>query len=200
MPLLIAAGGAAFLAAACIYRGAGGAAASLKGVNMFVLFLWVTLPLTGGGGVPSPGGVRLALLLTLKVNIIAVVFFYMVAALGPGVLGASMGSFGVPSSLAALFLLTFRQIMILRERFVSSLQAASLRAPDRKLWSSPRTFAAILGSALIHGADRAERTRLAMLCRGGIAGFAAVRELRWRLKDSALLFFFLALAGLIFGI
>ena len=196
-PLLLAGAGAALLAALGMRNGAGGTIASLKSVNLFALFFWITLPLTGGGGVPSPEGTRLALLLTMKINILTVVFLRMVVALDPGALGASLRKLGVPAALTSLFLLTFRQIMILEERFASSLRAASLRAPERKGGRGFGVYAAILGSALIHGADRAERSRRAMLCRGGIAGFASARALRWSFKDSLLLCGSLSFAGLI---
>jgi len=185
---LAAAGAVALLAAG----GFGGIASGLRSVNTFVLFLWFTLPFTGGGtksyGFLSNDGIVLALLCTLRINITAIYAIRLVTSMSLASLSGALEGIGCPARLRTLLLLAFRSVMTLAGSMRRMFLALGLRAPGLRGRESWRAYACVVGSSLVHSADRAERIRLAMLSRGGDGGFRGIRPCVWRATDSALLF------------
>jgi energy-coupling factor transporter transmembrane protein EcfT len=96
-----------------------------------------------------------------------------------------------------LLLLTLRYTLLLMDRVSAMTRAIRLRAPALRGKRLCLAFACMLGTTLIHSSDRAERSALAMRCRGGIAGFSQYRTEHWRLCDTLLCAFFAANTALL---
>lgn len=164
---------------------------SLWHVNIFTLFLWITLPFTGGGktvgGIFSTSGLRLALLLTIRINVIALTCIRLVATMDIGTLAASLKGLGMPKKLVTLLLLTYRYSVLLRDRFVRVFRGIALRGSEMTFRMYLFSFAYFVGSALVYSADRAERSNRAILCRGGVENVSLFRKFQWKRRDWALL-------------
>jgi cobalt/nickel transport system permease protein len=180
---------------------AGGMAGTLLHVNAVTLFVWVVLPLTTPGervfGLFSEPGLRLALLVTCKLNLISVTLIRMVAELGMGRIDNVLGDFRIPEKMRVLLLLTLRYTLLLMERVAAMTRAIRLRAPSLRGKRLCSAFGCMLGTTLIHSSDRAERSMLAMRCRGGMAGFSQCCPMTWRARDTLLCAFFAANAALV---
>ncbi len=167
---------------------------TLVHVNAITVFVWILLPLTYPGeriwGVFSIEGLVLALKVTWKLNLISVVLIQMVVKLGMGRIDNVLGDFHIPEKMRVLLLLTLRYSLLLAERVATMTRSIFLRAPDLRGARMCRTFACMLGTTLIHSADRAERSLFAMRCRGGMAGFSQCCPARWRAHDTFLCAFF----------
>ncbi len=180
---------------------------ALRPVNKMGLMVCLLLPLTAGGErigrIFSVEGIRLALMIFCKLNLISVVIFPMVIFLGTVSLTNVMTSFRLPEKLRTLILLTLRCILLLTERIETMTRAVMLRAPEIKGLSACRAIAYMTGTTLLHSSDRAERTVLALQCRGGIGGFSQVNEslFNWRVVDTlaCLLFALNAILVIIFS-
>jgi cobalt/nickel transport system permease protein len=179
----------------------GGMAGTLRHVNAVTVFAWIVLPFTTPGervgGLFSEPGIRLAALLTCKLNLISVVLIRMVAELGMGRIDNVLGDFHIPEKMRALLLLTLRYTLLLMERVAATARAIRLRAPELRGKRLCSAFGCMLGTTLIHSSDRAERSMLAMRCRGGMAGFSQCCPLAWRARDTALCALFAANAALV---
>ncbi len=147
----------------------------LAAVNVFVLLLWLIVPLTAGApfyahwgvfGI-SREGVRLAFLATLKANAIYCIFAALCGGFTPGALASAMRTLHFPNALTMLFLFMGRAFHILSGEWRTLEQAARLRAfrprPNLHTW---RTIGSLLALLLIRAHERAERMREAMLLRG----------------------------------
>jgi energy-coupling factor transporter transmembrane protein EcfT len=177
---------------------------SLAHINAVTFFAWILLPLTTPGPqisgvlpIFSESGVRMALLLTCKLNLISVTLIRMVAELGIGRIDGVLNEFRFPEKMRVLLLLTLRYALLLMDRVSAMTRAIRLRAPKLGGKRLCRAFACMLGTTLIHSSDRAERSMLAMRCRGGIAGFSQYRPGNWRLRDTLLCVFFAVNAALL---
>ncbi len=187
----------ALAASACIAfallaaGGFGGIAAGFRNIAPFVVFLWMTLPFTGGGpGTFSPlsdEGLLLALRCTLRIAIVAVIAIRLATSMDIGSISVALEGLGCPARLRTLLLLAFRSVMTLAGSMRRMFLALSMRAPGLRGRASWRGYACVVGSSLVRSADRAERVRLALLCRGGEDGFRGIRPCEWRAADSALL-------------
>lgn len=154
---------------------------TLLRLNAASLIMVILLVLT----YPSQG-LRLGLLVVARLNLISIVLFRMVLALGPGRADAALSRLGLPEKLRALLLLTLRGIFILAEGERTALTALHLRAPKLRPLLGLQAFASLTASSLLQGADRSARMALALELRGGLAGFAQARPLSWRRWDTAL--------------
>jgi energy-coupling factor transporter transmembrane protein EcfT len=162
----------------------------LSGVNKVSVLAIIFLPLTYPGSRVlmffSAEGARAALLITWKLNIISVVLLKMVTSMGmPGVNDA-LAALRFPLKLRMLLILTMRYIILLADRMSAMTRAVDLRAPDLKGGGVFRAYACMLGTTLVHSADRAERASLAMECRGGMNGFSGIAARGWTRRDLAL--------------
>jgi cobalt/nickel transport system permease protein len=153
-------------------------------VNAVTVFVWLVLPLSAPGGWTE--GLRLAFLVTYKLNAISVTLIPMIAELGMERIDGVLIAFRVPEKMRVLLLLTARYVFLLRDRLSAMTRAIRLRAPElrgRRLYAA---FACMLGTTLIHSSDKAERSMLALRCRGGMGGFSQCRPLNWRWRDTSL--------------
>jgi len=170
-------------------------------VNLFILFLWLTVPLSMAGERLfslgplhfSASGVSLALLVTVKSNAILLLFIALVAGISVPRIGSALERLRVPGKLVFLLLFTYRYVHAVGEEWDRLRTAAKLRGfVARNSLHTYRTIGNMLGLVLINSFDRAQRVYEAMLLRGFNGSFHTVGELRTRRRDLvfALLFTF----------
>lgn len=168
---------------------------SLVGVNVGGALICVLLPFTYQEG--GAAGARFAVLVLVKINMIAVVFYRMVVAMGLPTINDALSGLGLPLKLRVLLLLTIRHIFLLHDRVTTAARAVSLRGGKMSLAMKFESHACMVGTTLVHASDRAERSLHAIRCRGGFAGFEGVRTMRWRLRDTLLCCVFLGVLLLV---
>jgi cobalt/nickel transport system permease protein len=179
-------------------------AKALAHVNTVTIFTWLLLPLTTPGprigGIFSVPGLYLALLVTYKLNLISVTLIRMVVELGVGRIDNVLGDLRIPQKMRVLLLLTMRYALLLMERIAMMTRAIRLRAPALRGRRMCSAYACMLGTTLIHSSDRAERSMMAMRCRGGLAGFSQCCPLSWRPCDTLFCAFFTVNVALILAV
>ena len=163
-------------------------------VNLFILFLWVIVPVTmPGPSVWSLGflnisqaGLDLAGLVTLKSNAILLAFLALVATMDFPTMGHALQRLGVPAKLVFLLLFSYRYVHVIAEEWDRLRTAARLRGfvPVTSL----HTYCVIgnlLGMVLINSFDRSQRVYQAMVLRGFSGRFATVARFRTQGRDVA---------------
>ena len=177
-------------------------------VNVFIAFLWLTVPPTMPGEVIfslgpldwSRDGVRLALLVTVKCNAILLSFFALVSGISLPRIGYALERLHVPAKLVFLFLFTCRYIHVVGEEWQRLQTAAKLRGfVPRNTLHTYRTIANMFGLTFINAVDRSRRIHEAMVVRGFTGVFNTVAELKSGAADYRFaLPFFLVLGGILF--
>lgn len=172
-------------------------------VNIFIFFLWLTVPFCAGGdalvrwgefGI-SRTGVALAALVTLKANAMLFFFVALVASMDSPTMGHALAHMRVPSKLVFLLVFTYRYVHVIVDEWSRLHLAARLRGfrPCTD-WHSYRTIGNMLGMIFVGSLDRASRVYEAMLLRGFSGQFQSVAIFHARPRDIA--FALLALLGL----
>lgn len=173
-------------------------------MNLFVLFLWLTLPWSTPGtpagmvaGLdPTREGVELAFLITLKANAIVLLFTALVATVPPAEMGYALRHLGLPGKLVHLFLFAIRYADVIHgeyERLRGAMRARAFRAKFNL--HTLQTFGYLVGLLLVRSLDRAERVLAAMKCRGFDGRFRALTPFAMRPADWAFLVAGLCAAG-----
>ncbi len=147
----------------------------LAAINLFTLFLWLTLPLTYGGEEMlqfaslnlSRDGLRMAALITLKTNGICFCFLALLATSATVNLGHGLEKLGFPRKLTFLLLFSYRQLFVIHQEYQRLQRAASLRGfiPANSLHTY-RTYSYLFAMTLVKSWNRAERVHQAMILRG----------------------------------
>jgi energy-coupling factor transporter transmembrane protein EcfT len=165
-------------------------ARALVGVNKVSVLALIFLPLTYPGERMlvffSADGAKMALIIIWRLNIISAVLIKMVASMGIGGVNGALTGLRVPLKLRTLLLLTARYAFLLADRMLAMTRAVGLRAPDIRGIPACGAYAGVVGATLVHSADRAERSALAIECRGGMSGFSQSRARAWTRRESAL--------------
>lgn len=165
-------------------------------VNVFILFLWLTVPFAMAGAgqedalavfgpfVLSRGGAGLALLATLKANAIVMLFLALVASLESPVIGSAMERLRVPGKLVFLFLFTYRYVHVIAAEWRRLQTAAALRGfRPRTDRHSYRTIGNMLGMVFVRGFERSGRVYEAMTLRGFSGRFQTVAAFHASVRD-----------------
>ncbi len=172
-------------------------------VNGFVLFLWLTLPLTYPGqtlatlgplAISGPG-VALALLITLKANSIVLLLIALLATSTVADIGYGLERLKLPRKLCLLLLFSYRYIFVIHQEYQRLARAARLRSfqPGTNLHTY-RTFGYLLAMTLLKSWQRAERVRQAMLLRGFQGQFHSINHFPIKRGDLLFLGVMVALA------
>ncbi len=178
-------------------------------VNVFSLFLLLTLPLSyGGEDILQTGfldisldGLRMACLITLKSNAILFCFLALLATSSTTELGHGLERLHAPRKLVLLLLFTYRQLFIIHQEYLRLQQAAKIRGfiPVNSLHTY-RTFGHLFGMTLVKSWNRAHRVQQAMVLRGFKGHFISLTHAQPDAADywflTLLLLISLALAGL----
>lgn len=175
----------------------------LFAVNVFIAFLWLTVPFTVPGDVLASWGplaltrqgVDLTLLVTVKSNAVVMAFLALVATMDSPTIGYALDRLRFPSKLTFLFLFTYRYLHVIADEWRKLHVAARLRGfvPKTNMHTY-RTFGNMLGMVFVQSFDRSVRVYEAMLLRGFSGRFCSVTGFRATLRDG--LFAALTLAGL----
>ena len=157
----------------------------LAAVNVFILFLWLTVPWSAPGPTVfrlgllsiSAEGLRLMTLITLKANAILLLTLACVATMPVAAFGRALGCLGVPNRFVLLLLFTYRAIFLLADEWRRLRMALKLRGfvpgPNLRTY---RVFGALVGLTLLRGADRAERMHQAMRLKGFVGRFHTLAQ------------------------
>ena len=154
-------------------------------VNIFILLLWLVLPLTFHGTVamklgPLPiysAGITMAAQITLKSNAIVLALIALIATMNLSILGYALNWLRVPDKIVHLLLMTYRYVFLIEQEYQRLIRAARIRGfrPGTNLHTY-KTYAGIVGMLLVRSTLRADRVYKAMLCRGFRRKFYCLHE------------------------
>lgn len=156
-------------------------------VNVFVFFLWATVPWTMPGEPLfslgpigfSHAGVALVWLVTLKSNALLFCFLALVATMDSPTMGYALDRLGMPSKLVFLFLFTYRYLHVIVDEWQRLRAAARLRGfVPRSDLHTYRTIGYLFAMVLVNSFDRSGRVYKAMILRGFDGRFRSVVRFR----------------------
>ena len=176
----------------------------LAAVNVFILFMWLTVPTAMPGeelwAVGPIGfsrhGVGLMLLVTLKCSALAMLFMALVASMSAPVLGVALERLYFPAKLSFLLLFAWRYVHVIAAQWRALKTAAALRGfVPRANLHTYRTIGYMLGMTFVRGLDRASKVHEAMLLRGFAGQFQTLAVFRASWVDAAFAAFFVLALG-----
>jgi len=163
-------------------------------VNLFVLFLFVFVPLsTPGVALVRIGafewtreGALLAARIGLRANTLILACSALLVTMEPVRLGYAMTKIGVPAKFAHIFLFMVRYLETLHVEYHRLRNAMRLRGfVPRCNAHSLRSLGYLVGMLLVRSMDRADRILAAMKCRGFHGRFHVLQEARLQYRDLA---------------
>lgn len=168
-------------------------------INGFNLLLLLILPVTYEGTAlfaighieASREGALLAAQITLKANVIVIVFIALLATMSIATLGNALNLLRLPEKLVYLLLIAYRYVFVLEreyERLVTAMRVRGFK-PGTNIHTY-RTYAYLFGMILVLALSRADRVYQAMLCRGFQGRFYCLREFTFSGLDRIWLFLF----------
>jgi len=169
-------------------------------VNLFIVFLWLTVPFffSFRGVHINPQGLVLCGLITLKANAI---LLFTVSLLGTSeifALSRALLQFRIPKKLVYLFFFFYRYISVLHSEYSKIFSAMKLRGLLwRRGFGAWKNYAALLAGLFIKASQRSERVYNALVLRGGMAGFPVFFEDNVKVKDWVFFAGVLLLAGVV---
>ena len=164
----------------------------LAALNLFCLFLWITLPLTGGGEAMghiwtlpiSHKGVMIALSVTIKSNAILLILTALLATSPVHHIGRGMQRLGVSTKLTLLLLTSYRYLNLIQQEFNRLRRAADLRCFNpRTNMHTYRTYSYLVGMTFVRSWERSRRVHNAMLMRGFNGTFPVLDPGSFRRQD-----------------
>jgi cobalt/nickel transport system permease protein len=173
----------------------------LKPLLVFLLMIWVILPLTFNGSPVftiasfdiSRQGMEYCAMITIKSITIILFFMAFVATMTIGVMGHAMQKLYIPDKFIFLVLMTYRYIFVIVEEYQRLLRAAKIRGFVSKTnIHSYKTYAYIAAMLFVRASMRAKRVHQAMICRGFNGKFHTVDK--FVIDKLSILFFIVVLA------
>ncbi|GHV82943.1 hypothetical protein AGMMS50212_02830 [Spirochaetia bacterium] len=150
-------------------------------VNIFIITLW--LPALVSGNFYS------AILYTLRINCAALLYMCFVIPMSISEIACSLSKLKTPDKLITLFILTYRYVFLLNEKFFTALKSMRLRNQLKSNLSVWRSLGAVFSSAIVSAIIRGKKVWTAMQSRGFDGSFPITVTFKWRLRDTALLLF-----------
>jgi cobalt/nickel transport system permease protein len=157
----------------------------LLAINVFILLLWLVLPVTFHGAVAFKlgplsiyhDGITMAAQITLKSNAIVLALIALIATMNLSILGYALNWLRVPDKIVHLLLMTYRYVFLIEQEYLRLVRAARIRGfqPKTNLHTY-KTYASIVGMLLVRSSLRADRVYKAMLCRGFRRKFYCLHE------------------------
>ncbi|HCO12514.1 MAG TPA: cobalt ECF transporter T component CbiQ [Desulfonauticus sp.] len=164
----------------------------LKPVNFFLLFFWLIIPFSlQGKALFSLGkyaytlaGVKFCLLITLKANLLMLIFICLLLSLSPSQLASGLQSLKISEKLVYLFLLAYRYLFLLKEEKDKLLRSLKIRGfkPKTNLFTY-KTYAYLLGLILLKAYERGDRVHKALVLRGFQGKFPSLYSPKFTQKD-----------------
>jgi len=199
-PTLGLALGAAVLAAMLARLRPAAVVKRLAPVNLFMLFLFATLPwaLRGAARAVEGGtlfqlgpfeytwnGLRLAAAIGLKANAIVLALVVLLGTMDVTTMGHALSHLHVPDKLTHLLLFTVRYLDVLRREYLRLRAAMKLRGfrPQMNLHTY-RSYGYLVGMLLVVSLDRSERIVAAMKCRGFRGRFYLLDHFAFSRRDA----------------
>ncbi|MGQ0286560.1 energy-coupling factor transporter transmembrane component T family protein [Pasteurellaceae bacterium 22721_9_1] len=138
-------------------------------LHIFTLLLWLTLSwkISPQGIILNPKGINLALLMSLRINLILILLWTLLLNINDSILLQAIQRLPLPRKLVYLFVLTVRYIAVFKELHQNMDMAMRARGFQAKF--NARTFyvsAQRVALLLIHAMMRVERTEMALKARG----------------------------------
>ncbi len=165
-------------------------------VNIFTIFLFISLPLTYNG--KDFSGIELATLIALKSNAIFFCLLSLVASSNAASLGHAFEHIGLPQKLTFLFLFSYRQLFIINQEYKRLQRAAKLRGfSPRNNLHTYRTYSNLFAMTLVKSWNRAGRIHQAMLLRGFSGKLIPLRQQTIDIVDYILLSILLLIASVL---
>lgn len=175
-------------------------------INIFIVFIWLALPFSfscPGDIIAAIGplevtsqGMRLAQLLTVKGNAVAL---GAIAFLGTSTvidLTAAARRLGAPEKMTTIFILMFRYVQVIGQEYGRLRLAMKVRGFKAGMnIHTYRSLANLVGLLLIRSLDRADRVHAAMLCRGYKGHFWLTNDFHFQKIDLVISFLMLILVG-----
>jgi cobalt/nickel transport system permease protein len=175
LPVLLAALGLGIMLSAAARLKITALLGNLRMFFLFILMLWIVLPLTVRGSTHYQlgpltlyiAGIQHALSISIKSLSIVLI---IVALLGTSTVFSlvhGLSHFRVPKKLVHLTFLSYRYIHVLRSEYLRLRDAMRIRGfrPKTNLHTY-RSYGYLIGMLLIRSYERSERVYRAMLCRG----------------------------------
>jgi len=154
-------------------------------VNMFILLLWLVLPLTFQGPVAFTVGplnvyhfgIVMSAQITLKSNAILLVLLALITTMAFSTFGAALNRLRVPDKLVHLLLMTYRYVFVMEQEYQRLIRALQIRGfrPGTNIYTY-KTYAYVVGMLFVRSSLRADRVYKAMLCRGFKRKFYCLHE------------------------
>ena len=172
-------------------------AKSLKVLALFLVLLWIFLPLsipgitifTIGPVSWSFEGVIRTLSITLKSTSIVLLVIALLGTSSVFTLVHALSHFHVPKKFLYLTFLSYRYIQVIYVEYLRLRDAIRIRGfkPGTNLHTY-KTYGYLIGMLLIRSYERSERIYKSMLCRGFQGRFYLLDHFRYKRKDIIFLF------------
>lgn len=161
----------------------------LAPANLFILLLWLILPLSYPD---RSAGLHHAFLITVRSNLILLATIGLLSISPVFQLVHALRRLGLPKKLTQLFLLSCRYIPVIHDEYFRLRDAMRVRGfkPGTNLHTY-RSYAYLIGMLLFRCYERSERIYRAMLMRGFDGDFRTLQTLNFKGSD--------ALASALFG-
>lgn len=151
-------------------------------INIFVLWIWLTVPIDWTVVELHSAGVELATKMSLRINLISLAALLLLAGMNGIDLARSAVALGVSQKLGSLLAMAVRQVKLLGEtqhRLQRAMKARAYRL--RFSWHSLRVSAQLVAWLIVHALLRAERIDLGLKARGLTTTGWPLRQLAdWR--------------------
>jgi cobalt/nickel transport system permease protein len=136
-------------------------------VNIFVVWIWLTIPVNWPALEWTDGGIAMALKLSLRINIIALAVGALLMRMNGIDFARAVVGLGLPQSLGTLLALSVRSIALLentRARLGQAMRARAYRATVG--FRTLRVSSQLVAWLIVHALVRGERIRLGLTARG----------------------------------
>ena len=143
-------------------------------VNGFIGFLWLIIPFTHPGTIAYQfgflkitfEGLHFVALITLKTNVLILIFITHFASSNVATIGHSLQYFRLSAKFISLLLFTYRYIDVMSQEYTRLVRAAKVRCfkPGTN-FHTYKTFAYFVGMLIVNATNRGEKIHHAMKCR-----------------------------------
>lgn len=153
-------------------------------VNIFVAFLWLTIPL---GSYDLKASIQFLISITIKCNAILIANISLLSTSTVFSIAHALAHLRIPSKLVQIFFFSWRYLHVISLEYDRMKKALTARAfePGTNLHTY-RTYAYLLANLFIRSYDRGERIQKAMLCRGFAGTFWLLSHFTLRGRDIAI--------------
>lgn len=149
-------------------------------VNVFIIFIWLSLPLT----LPLNDGLRLAMLITLKTNTIFLLSFSLLGTSDILSVAHALSHLKVPRKLVYLFFFFYQYLSLLFEEYQRLSSALKLRSFNGGVdLRSLKTFSYLAGIVFIRSYERSQKVYQSLLLRGFKGYLPMLQHFDYRRSD-----------------